>query len=959
MPPAASSASGTETVLNFADVRSTGAPYKAFSGFVWDSRNLVGGVKRKDDDKLIGENPDQSITHYQANKEIFWQTFMDYAINHPEILSGFMSEFLQGANADIFGVFPIKITKEAVFYKTEIHIEPQLPSTSTRKVPGRNIHFKTNMRKGTAEYTGQGFSNDYHFLRTPDGMQWFDRMANAVISDIWLMIIHSALKEFQSVPSAYNQPDQLYPHDEVPLTVEALFDYEQTMFCPLNKGPQAIHPLIARVSRIFERKNDRVRKVLTTMDTLHFINVRDESNLDYQKSGSQAITNRTLGNSITTLHGVEVIPVQMLEPTLHSDVHDNVLRNVVVNGGMTMFPQKYLELDPKDYRSVLRDIKFSSWTLDKVETHPFVDFLNHCFEFYPLNSDNCRESEVGWLNYPLLYSLADAALGKSQSNVRNPFDTTKTIQQGNESKLHQFLDYVSAGTESPNRQWKFTEAGYEPIYFFGQIDECHMKQRYFDFTIKTLEHQLSSCLLPSEKSKIENFYKSAQSSRIDVERELRSNNPEIALLNAVAEKLINKASQICKDNYYATLLTTLKNPLDIAMDNFNAEIVATTNPVNRNDLIIKIFDSEENYIKNREHVREHGRIGLNDSSAVFKAYDKYLDEIETKYGSSVRDMQECRDNAKHSISGMNWMIKTLIKGNSTEKFVEQMAIMLAYNQFITLRGIQSWIENDVAIPLGGRIFRPFETQFAESMPMLADGEIGNTFFSGLDNTIQFDQSTQHFQTQVFTYFKVWIDKRDKFYMAPYVRGLQILGGKGNKYINNDPHHGGVVPVGSAVWNEMMSDAFGDMYASVGEKLKDYSMIPVLQSLNEAVEDDFRKRHLDIRGYWDPEDYVTRLHNSESFLAHRRAQPMYDNQFLINHIFPQFTTARIQPLDRQIASFDDVANHRRMNFAVHQTTQFYVNEKTMEWEETHSSHMWGRELDGIVGIQSSASAVGTY
>jgi len=255
MPPA----SNTEIAFPFVDARIYGTK-STFS----DAAYKAGGVKAKDDAYLIGENSEQQVRHYQQDKNVFWQTFMDYAINHPEILSGFMSEFLQDSNADIFGVFPIKLSKEAVFYKTEIRIEPQLPTTSTRKVPGRNIHFQTNMRKGTAEYTGQGFSNDYHFLRTPEGMQWFDRMASAVISDIWLMIIHSALKEFQAVPSGYNQPDQLYPNDEVPLTVEALFDYEQSMFCPLNKGPQQIHNLIARISRIFERnQNDRVRKKAT------------------------------------------------------------------------------------------------------------------------------------------------------------------------------------------------------------------------------------------------------------------------------------------------------------------------------------------------------------------------------------------------------------------------------------------------------------------------------------------------------------------------------------------------------------------------------------------------------------------------------------------------------------------------------------------------------------------------
>ena len=984
------------------------------------------GVKHKDTSWLTGQNMEQRVAHYKQNKEQFWSTYADWAIMHPVVISGWVDEFIQTSNAEIFELFPIQISKEAKFYKTEIIFSPQLDGPSVRKVPGRMIHYTTEQRSGNAIYTGQGFEIDYNRFKLPGGMEEFDIKISAVNSDIWLMVIFSALMEFQATPSIYNDPRLQYPHEDVPTTVERLFEYERTQFGALNKQPQAINNVISRVSEMMEAsKSGRAGRIIMTKDCYYHVMNRDETNLYYDKSGYKAITNRADISGGQTVHGIRPLFVQMLEPQLHSDYHDSVLRHVVANGGMTVFPARYLDSDSSQYKSHHRKIQFSSWTADKLEEHCFMNFLHHCFEFIPVNSTSCKDGDQGNINYRLLNSLARSALGINPQQSLNPYHQTRTQQIGNEQKLHQFLGYYENAEQG---------GFYCPVRKIGDIDECHLKFRYLKYTIDTMESQIIKNLSEAERrlvSQTDMFINYADRDELKKDVEDNDNRDLVRAL----EKMFMRLSEICKDNVLGLSFLAAKDGSKVAayLDTIYKVITMSTHmKINKDTLedyvtMIKASGeaggtseigsasedesegkktevkpkkeeeeeeeeeihfpyaykqlNDENVLNlfalNTAHIFSTLVKSKEDRDALFdflsddphlgninfmNAIDKGKDNIDAALDEVGLSYDELEGNQfameiLHVFINPNAQkLASKIRAASHQPFIRKVATLAVLLQNVTLNGLQSWHENDVALPFSGRCFRPFETQFMESAIITADGPIGNTYFSGIDNTVAFDQGLQHFTMQFFTYFKVWIDNRAKFCMAPYIRGLQIIGGKGNKYINDHPNMGALIEWGTEAWNDEIGEAFTDMYKSVGEKLGDFSIIPVMQSLNDAVENDFKVRHIDLRAFWDQNSFVSRLHDAPQSFTSMNFHPMYDNQFLINHVFPQFTTQSIETLQRNSANFDEVSARRRVNFAVHQTTELYVNETTKDWEEVESSHYWEREGNGIVGIQTSVSAI---
>lgn len=955
----------------------------SFSDYIFDkyrngSFQFPDGVKLKDNAWLNGQNMQQQVSHYKQNRETFWNTYSDWAILHPVVLSGWVDEFVQDSTAEIFTIFPIKISKEATFYKTEIRFENQLDGPGVRKAPGRMIHYQVETRSGNAIYTGQNFEIDYNRFRLPGGMEEFDMKLNAVVSDIWGTVILNAMKEFEAVPSIYNQPETSYPHDEIPTTIEKLFEYERTQFGALNKDPQAINNVISRVSEIMEQNHmGKAGRIIMTKDCYYHIKSRDETNLFYDKSGSQALVNRSDIDSAQLIHGIKPLFVQLMEPELHADIHDNVLRHIVSNGGMAVFPARFLEISPKDYKSLHRKIQLSSWSSDRLEEYCLMNHLRHCFEFIPQDSVACEEGQQGKINYRLLLSLATAALNAGAEQTMNPFVRTRTQQAGNEQRLHQFLVYHK---EDEARK---LPAFYAPVLKIGEIHECHLKERYLKYTIDTLEHQLNCALTDDEQRSVNQADFVFNYTNLDDMIKEVDNDYNRDLVGAL-DKLFRRLSEICKDNVLGMAFLTANNVHNVVSYLNAMHLIISTAKL----LKLKIVENKDDYSRSMANAKTLLSINLlhlgqiekkleNDPNAAIRILTGSEEEIDLFEGTKYTEEQQKKitDDSKRMFALKpddedtkfeEEVIKIFGNPNalalankiiavSNETFVRRVASLAVLLQTVSLEGMESWHENNVAIPFGGRIFRPFETQFMESAIITAEGPIGNTYFSGLDNIIGFDQHLQHFTAQFFTYFKVWIDNRAKFCVAPFIRGLTFLGGKGNRYINDHPNMGSLIEWGTDAWNDEIGGAFADMYKSVGEILGDYSIIPVLQSLNDTVRNDFKVRHYDVRGYIDENDYVSRLHECESFTT-MRYEPMYDNQFLINHIFPQFTNQNIQRLSRQSANFNEVASRRRVNYTVHQTTQLYINEKTKDWEEVESSHYWGREGNGIIGIQTSTAPV---
>jgi hypothetical protein len=264
-------------------------------------------------------------------------------------------------------------------------------------------------------------------------------------------------------------------------------------------------------------------------------------------------------------------------------------------------------------------------------------------------------------------------------------------------------------------------------------------------------------------------------------------------------------------------------------------------------------------------------------------------------------------------------------------------------QTVSLQGLQRWYDNDIAIPFGGMNARLSERQRFFSQIATADGELGKTYFSGFDNTIGFDQHSQHFSIQAFMSHKVMLSDVSKFYIAEYTRGGPKIGGKGCYYVNE-----GIYLLDGSDESENIRDHITD-----GQRLGDYSNLPILQSYNVAIEGQ-GFRHADIRGNWHNEDFVGRLHNSAEFMK-QRPRPMYSGQFFINHLFGDQLKNSVPAIPLDKLSFANTTALRRNNRHIHQTTVWHYHPVKGE-QEKRSHHPWGDQYPGLALKEQSLEPI---
>lgn len=438
-----------------------------FSQFLYDdgcedSKVLLGGNSFNDGQAM-----------YNEGKEIFWMSYAEQVFKNVEILQTDIARYAAGPDADIFAIFPIIRSAKTHFQSSQFISEPTMPEISTRKVPNRNISMKVAIKRHTAQYTGEGFQVDYEAMKTREGMQYFDRMLGQLVSDLWNAIITSAIHEFQMEPCGYNRPVQLYPFTGIPRSVSEVQEIEAaSTFGMLNKGTQAITRLIAYANGIFRRDNLKLGSFVLTMQDSDWVNIGgDDSQKWYDQSGSAALANRSSGNSKRPIHGITQVSVPTLDLPLHSPNHDYQLRHDVTLGSKAHFCDPMHRADPTKYESSSRTVKFPSWTSNKHDEYDFKNFLNHCMQFNPLQSDVSTSEgdrkDEGKINRRLMNELA--------RRVEQLFRESKTELANNEDVVDVLLGY-DAGMNRDETD--LNRCAWYPINAFGEMSEKMIKSRH-------------------------------------------------------------------------------------------------------------------------------------------------------------------------------------------------------------------------------------------------------------------------------------------------------------------------------------------------------------------------------------------------------------------------------------------------------------------------------------------------
>lgn len=320
--------------------------------------------------------------------------------------------------------------------------------------------------------------------------------------------------------------------------------------------------------------------------------------------------------------------------------------------------------------------------------------------------------------------------------------------------------------------------------------------------------------------------------------------------------------------------------------------------------------------------REEGQdIKMIESDTVTKVLQKILPVV-----------NDDTDNAPHS------KYEKLISGDG----VMTVCASWFLNTELNMQNIRSCEAYHIAIPLGGMCVRIAEGQFMHHQIALAAGTIGKSYRSPIDNTVGFRQHPREFSFAASLDSKMFIEYPERFFIAENTRGGAYIGGKGNQYVTEGVR---VTDESDLEWQHVVENI------SISGKLGDRSIIPILQGYDEARKP-FRKRHIDVRGTWYPQDFAGRLHDSSEFVDVRSEQ-MFVGQAALRVLFEFNRSPPTLDLDKM--STQNKMALRQQNYHCHQTSQL-VYDKHNGRREIRSHHIWGDQHPGLASLEQGLQSV---
>jgi len=285
----------------------------------------------------------------------------------------------------------------------------------------------------------------------------------------------------------------------------------------------------------------------------------------------------------------------------------------------------------------------------------------------------------------------------------------------------------------------------------------------------------------------------------------------------------------------------------------------------------------------------------------------------------------------------------LISSHSYSSTLGLAARAVLYSR-INLQTLTAWFDNNIALPFGAVLIRPFEDQDCTSAIAVADGPIGTTYFSGMDNHVSFDPSAQHYSVQAFLHCMPVVQANMKYLMLPIVRGGPFNGGKGHLFVNQNA---------KSCLHEM-ERVKEYIETNNGEGLGNNSIIATLASYNFAIEKQ-ETHHFDIRNNYRRENFAGRLQNAPDFVL-QKLTLAYPAAPILNAIFDWDHEIPSELIEDQ--SFSQYMRGRARNYHVHETMcEEWDTVKGSGWVKTKSYHVWDKtEQDNCADVQTSHSSV---
>jgi len=270
---------------------------------------------------------------------------------------------------------------------------------------------------------------------------------------------------------------------------------------------------------------------------------------------------------------------------------------------------------------------------------------------------------------------------------------------------------------------------------------------------------------------------------------------------------------------------------------------------------------------------------------------------------------------------------------------------------ITLQQNELFYTQDIPPIIFYTIAQPTQQQYMRSLPVLADGQIGELVFNqaDFDQIVSWSEGGKFFHVERNIGFIPFIASGDLFHIALNVKGDQLLGGSGVHWTNE-----GVSRQSADIWKRQVTDRLG-----YGHRLGNQSNVSIMQSARDASS----TRPIpmfDIRGRYFSYDWFTRCvtdGRSDVPQFPRKNQALYPGLAVLNEAF-RFPASPAPPASFHEVTFRYLSMQRNRTGACCQMTQRVysptatdggVNKRLIQ-----SYHVWGETGPGWASIAESTN-----
>lgn len=871
---------------------------------------------------------DRAPLHYNDGVKQVFRSFLDWAVKHPIELKNSLDFWYARFRHPITEMFDSFLSNEEYFTQRIIEFEKVDLQQMSMNAPTRKVHFKESTKQGQSVITGQGLKFDWYHLMTSDGPADFEFKLQILRADIIAFDLAACLNVFfVDVNSYNNDPNQLYPFENQPQTIEDMYRIQRRTYFRLIKDPYAMYTMVNEANRIFGQRSSsninavarRCKRILMSSHDAYYCLSTLNMQQDYTESGPTSLRLESTVTPLSDIAGAEIIALPFIQQESHNWTDALATKHMRANGTYYKWYDPNMELEVKDVRSRHRNAGLYNYRSNDYTIHTYIEFLEKCIDFTADGSIDWKSKQIlmerSESNDNSVNILRRCGCEKNENNYRN---LDWALYRRPKCKMN--AGKITSPT-IPDDEKKVALRSYRYMLLVGEVPEEDMKERYLRHHAEVLASVL---------------YQTGSLNQPLVDELLNLNGNPLRY----RETYVNTYSTTTYGAFDDILDVDGKTPRSFFAKVLNSGEEFYTNEQLRRNKLDKLIKTAAGAGKtDRKYFPEDiNNPNMFHQSAGRAGNDGSLAEHLRKVGNFLETLDEPCEISRFDVLYMK-------SYSLPPKVGFAMRLLLFLPRTVEMGKLLS--RHNIPVPMGGMMVRNLETSWSHDCIMVGDTKLGKRAYWGPDSWVSFLTNTQELDIQMQYKTAYLFDDPDKWFTQSNVIPGAYIAGKGDGYITDVEHAKGSNDSRVGI---VAKKAFEN---ALPTELRNNDWIPIMTTYNFAMEE--ANHAIDVTGFWSVASTVGQLHRSVDFDTLRKT-PMFSGVFFLNQ--------QINFMKHAIYNMDDLkklnqlqrASMERANTACQPATFMrfdHISGKKREYNATqHTSyHLLGPQVPGRYELET--------